>query len=110
MLCIYQIDEDRFHFFVFSFVIVLRNTENKAISLSHKIILPVRSLKKSERRGGYNVNVNVLLSAIDECSINPCVNGECQNGWEKFYCSCHPGYSGTLCDIGTGTSMYRVLL
>ncbi|KAJ8038277.1 Mucin-4 [Holothuria leucospilota] len=35
---------------------------------------------------------------IDECSSNPCQNGECVNKKDAFRCICDPGYEGTLCD------------
>ncbi|XP_022108316.1 fibropellin-1-like [Acanthaster planci] len=35
----------------------------------------------------------------DECQSNPCVNGVCVNGANRFSCTCTNGWTGTNCDI-----------
>ena len=38
---------------------------------------------------------------IDECASNPCQNGAtCTDGVNGFSCSCAPGFSGELCELG----------
>ena len=34
---------------------------------------------------------------IDECSGNPCLNGECTDGINEYSCQCEVGYFGTNC-------------
>ncbi|GAA6104086.1 fibrillin-2b [Tachysurus ichikawai] len=34
-------------------------------------------------------------SDMDECSSNPCVNGDCINTPGSYHCKCHEGYQGT---------------
>ena len=41
-----------------------------------------------------------LLSDTDDCADNPCVNGECTDEVNGFYCTCSDGYLGTICDMG----------
>jgi len=36
---------------------------------------------------------------IDERASNPCVHGMCLDFYNKFECSCIPGWSGKLCDV-----------
>ncbi len=41
-----------------------------------------------------------LLTEIDECASSPCQNGSsCLDQVNSFTCNCHPGYTGTLCNI-----------
>ena len=35
---------------------------------------------------------------IDECSGNPCFNGECTDGVNEYSCQCEVGYFGTNCN------------
>ncbi|XP_038058590.1 protein jagged-1b-like [Patiria miniata] len=35
----------------------------------------------------------------DECQSNPCANGACVNGVDRFSCSCTIGWTGPTCDI-----------
>ena len=37
---------------------------------------------------------------IDECHSNPCGNGNCINGENRFDCECLPGWIGPLCNTG----------
>ncbi|XP_053375360.1 von Willebrand factor A domain-containing protein 2-like isoform X1 [Mercenaria mercenaria] len=32
------------------------------------------------------------------CDESPCVNGDCKVTGDNWFCSCHAGYTGTLCD------------
>ena len=41
-----------------------------------------------------------MLSGLDECASNPCVNGKCDDGHNSYTCTCDPGYSGPNCDEG----------
>ncbi|XP_064650303.1 protein crumbs-like [Lineus longissimus] len=36
---------------------------------------------------------------IDECDPDPCVNGNCTDGYNKYTCNCLPGYRGVNCSI-----------
>ena len=40
------------------------------------------------------------LSDIDECSTEPCVNGDCSDSVDSYTCSCHNGYTGNNCETG----------
>ena len=47
-------------------------------------------------------NCNYIISDIDECLSNPCVNGaSCENGINMFTCFCPPGYTETTCETST---------
>ena len=38
---------------------------------------------------------------IDDCQLNPCLNGgSCTDGLNNYTCSCLPGYAGRNCTIG----------
>lgn len=46
-----------------------------------------------------------LLTATDECSSNPCLNGAmCMNGIDKFACYCRSGFTGDICQTESGMS------
>ena len=41
------------------------------------------------------------LVDMNECESNPCTNGgTCVNHVNRFQCTCLPGYSGVLCEVG----------
>ena len=42
----------------------------------------------------------VILADIDECASNPCVNGACTDGENRWECTCQPGWTGENCEIG----------
>ena len=37
---------------------------------------------------------------IDECTPNPCANGQCTDGVNSYKCECSSGYDGPNCDNG----------
>ena len=39
-----------------------------------------------------------FVSGIDDCADNSCVNGDCQDGVNKYTCSCQEGWEGENCD------------
>ena len=41
-----------------------------------------------------------MLSAVNECSNNPCMNGDCNLINGGFECCCREGWTGKLCDTG----------
>lgn len=53
---------------------------------------------------GDNCDVN-----IDDCSSNPCVNGKCVDGVNRYDCECNEGYWGVNCEkeiIKEGGTMF----
>ena len=42
----------------------------------------------------------VFPTDIDECTSNPCINGECSNAVNQYSCSCDDGYNGENCENG----------
>ena len=46
---------------------------------------------------------------IDHCSPNPCANGECENTPAGYVCHCADGYTGDVCDEGSGGGCFIVL-
>ena len=47
---------------------------------------------------------------IDECASNPCVNGACTDGENRWECACEPGWTGEHCDTGRLTQTLPFLL
>ena len=37
---------------------------------------------------------------IDDCAMNPCGHGTCQDDLNDFTCICEPGWEGKKCDKG----------
>ena len=36
---------------------------------------------------------------IDECILDPCVNGQCITKYQSYACDCHQNWEGQNCDI-----------
>ncbi|XP_052767832.1 fibropellin-1-like [Mya arenaria] len=45
-----------------------------------------------------HIKIHVSVLDIDDCAANPCVHGTCQDGLNKFTCTCVQGYDGPTCD------------
>ena len=41
---------------------------------------------------------NDCATNIDDCSPNPCANGQCTDGTGSYTCTCDPMWTGTNCD------------
>ena len=57
------------------------------------------------------VCVNILslfyvVSDVNECKSNPCVNGECEDKVNGYKCHCLSGWEGTLCKDGQYKDLY----
>ena len=39
-------------------------------------------------------------SDIDDCAVNPCSHGTCQDELNDFTCNCDSGWEGKQCDKG----------
>ncbi|XP_022085321.1 protein crumbs-like isoform X2 [Acanthaster planci] len=48
---------------------------------------------------GKVVNESGSCEDFDECSLNPCLNGECENLDNNYQCTCSPGFNGTNCEM-----------
>ena len=43
---------------------------------------------------------------INDCASNPCLNhGTCTDIVKGYNCSCHPGYSGVMCETGNHSNI-----
>jgi hypothetical protein len=48
-----------------------------------------------------SVLTRVCVTAPDMCASSPCVNGAtCVNQYNKYTCTCAPGYKGVTCSSG----------
>jgi hypothetical protein len=58
----------------------------------------------------------LLLSTIsdqrvDLCLNNPCLNGAtCSSDGSRIACACAFGYSGSLCELGTGSCIINIMI
>ena len=46
---------------------------------------------------------------INECLLQPCLNGNCTDLVNDFTCTCDDGYDGKNCDNGKATSNCNVV-
>lgn len=69
-----------------------------SIKLKRKIVFSLPNIKQF-----------MFLSAINECSSNPCLNGgACIDGPASFICFCSNGFIGTRCEeLGKSKYPYR---
>ena len=51
--------------------------------------------------------LHLVLVEIDECSSNPCANGECNDAINMFSCVCDAGFEGNLCE---GVKVYIIFI
>ena len=52
-----------------------------------------------------------VISDIDECSSNPCLNGAaCNNEVNQYTCTCLSGYTGDRCETGIGLSFLTCVI
>ena len=57
-----------------------------------------------------NVQGIFLISDINECDSNPCLNGAtCVNNLNSYSCTCVPGYEGDQCETGVFTVSVSLL-
>ena len=47
----------------------------------------------------YNFTWYAWSSDVNECSSDPCMNGQCQDGINQYTCICDPGWEGVNCDV-----------
>ena len=47
------------------------------------------------------------VSAIDECSSNPCLHGECQKIHNGYECCCDNGWTGRHCEISKSCRQWK---
>ena len=46
---------------------------------------------------------------VDDCSPNPCVNGQCIDGVNSYECECTPGYRGKNCETSKRFYMHVIV-
>lgn len=50
-------------------------------------------------------NITALVSEVQgtqtygNCDPNPCMNGNCTDGINRFFCTCYAGYTGSSCGM-----------
>lgn len=54
----------------------------------------------------YIFNKNEIITDIEECARNPCLNGgTCEELQGSYKCSCPTGFTGPTCDTGRVTNL-----
>ena len=49
---------------------------------------------------GEMISCGCIVLDINECESDPCINGKCKDGNNKYTCECDPGYTGVNCETG----------
>ena len=58
-----------------------------------------KSILQLRQTEGFFFLYSIFVLDINECDSNPCVNGECQDGNNRYSCQCNDGWTGDNCDI-----------
>lgn len=45
------------------------------------------------------MSIDHLITDVDECNSNPCVNGTCMDKLRGYRCTCNRGFTGSNCYV-----------
>ena len=77
----------------------MKSNKHKMYSAAKKIINTdiLHKFMNADKSDAY---ISIYPTDHNDCDPTPCQHGSCVDKVNGFVCNCHPGYQGTICDIG----------